>query len=261
MLGLSLALVAFVQSSPIPPPGADAVRALCRDVQPVEALYNGQWYNAVTPRWPFREGVCFVTLDGMSEGTNVDITMLRHRRGSAAESAARAEVGDAPPIPTGPDAALVALLALDETTTNEAQEREIHRLAGQSYDNAYAYAVARLIRPTDDLIVQRICERDRTSDNCAEVTRHYATAVRAAFAAQDADNAAASLAAAQSRGSNEPINSNYYQSGQYSRDVAASQSGMPATASPSSAAPPVAVQSEREIREAQARCRAGSGPC
>lgn len=111
----------------------------------------------------------------------------------------------------------------------------------------------------DDGIVANICGPYPNDAVCQTASQQFHASYAEHMRWIDQRNRAYEAEARAS--SNEPINSGYYQSGQYSRDVAASQSGYAGSGSTTTYNRPVAVQSEREIRRDQDQCRRGSGPC
>ncbi|CAN5226044.1 hypothetical protein BH10PSE1_BH10PSE1_33640 [soil metagenome] len=135
-------------------------------------------------------------------------------------------------------------------------------LAAETHADARAYFSRFTISSRDDLIVTRICNPDWQSPVCKRANAQFHGSYNAAMEAVDQRNARAEAEDRATRAASEPVNSGYYQSGQYSRDVAASRgvaSSSSSTATSGSA--PVQVQSESEIRRQQERCRTGSGPC
>lgn len=187
-------------------------------------------------------GKCKVLLDDLAEAGPLDApfdALLRQRTPEAPERRAL-EIGST----KGPlsDAAIL----------------ELRSLAPRNSGNARVYMSRVRIEVDDSSILSRICGPDYDNYLCKKARQQFYASAAINDAAIDKRNARA--AAAERASSSEPVNSGYYQSGQYSRDVASGRSGS-TTPSPTSSSAPVKVQSETEIRRNQERCRTGAGAC
>ncbi len=242
-------------------PNSDWVRSGCVPGHPVESFSQTDHWNARVLGPSTRPGMCVVSYDGFSIRWDeiVETERLLERRGTPEEAARRAFNQSQPPPP--PSDAMRTMLA--EAAATGIYNPGAQALAQQSYADAFAYFEVYALTVNDSNIVARICNHDRSAELCQRANASFFEGVAQNGRRIDAENAAyfEGVRAAHRAGAGEPINSGYYQSGAYSRDVAASQAGMPSPAQSATSGPPVQVQSESQIRQDQARCRAGSGPC
>lgn len=160
--------------------------------------------------------------------------------------------------PPAPSAEAMRFGAMESFT--DADVTRFRSLALDNHADARVYFSRFNLNNYDDTIVARICNRDWESPVCRRANGQFHGSYNQAMEALDARNARMAEEDRLARAASEPVNSGYYQSGQYSRDVAASQGMATGVSSPATSAP-VQVQSESEIRRQQERCRTGSGPC
>jgi hypothetical protein len=239
---LSIALALLVQTYPGPTPAAGT---------PVTECVAGERVLVVAD-----EGLFPVSVLGDASAGHC-MVLLDERLSLGPIEAGYADLlrGTNPPAPSSDALRFGAM----ETFSDDDAQRFRH-LALDNHADARVFFSRFMLSSYDDTIVARICNRDWEAPVCKRANAQFHGDYDQAMQALDEENARMQAEARAAAAASEPINSGYYQSGQYSRDVAASQAGMPTSSAASSSAP-VVVQSESEIVRQQDQCRRGSAAC
>lgn len=194
------------------------------------------------------------TLTGVSPGAGQCYVLLDDHLRAGPQVAPMAYT-TADSAPAAPDARMIELGSI-ETPTHD-QERAMHAMAGQTHANARVYISRYEVAVQDSSILSRLCNPDQQSAVCQRARgQFYASAAVNDKRIEERNRLAAAEERA-ARANSEPVNSGFYTSGAGSTGSAPYRPSSGATTSSA----PVHVQSESTIRQNQARCRAGSGPC
>ncbi|MES2442765.1 MAG: hypothetical protein V4574_08030 [Pseudomonadota bacterium] len=156
--------------------------------------------------------------------------------------------------PAAPAARMLELGGIRELTPS--QVGEMYAMAEQTHANARIYLTRYNLTVNDSTIVARLCNPDWQSAICQRANGQFHGSVAANNQVIDERNRKAEAEEREARAmrSSEPVNSGFYSSGTTSTPYKPSAGAAPGT-------PVQGVQSESTIRQNQARCRAGSGPC